>query len=136
MTKVIILSLALVGVAAVVPGSEPARISAAVAIPADRASNWVSVTHAEVRRKSLPLGARRWFDDTVNAPRRALPRTGQQNCFPAACCGRVLAKEAYATTWQEEGKSQDRRRITKECGCAEGERGEQERRLPQDCRGT
>jgi hypothetical protein len=119
-------------------GSTPANISATVAIQANRASIWVSGTSAPVRMRSLPLGARRWFGDTkvqaggvatlVNPERlievEALPSVradesalmiaiGRGICYCAAGCERELAKEAYATTWQEEeGRQQER--ITKE----------------------
>ncbi len=67
MGKVIIVLAALIAAvasAALLTGSTPDNISPAVAIPANGASNWVSRTPPPVRKKSLPLGARRWFGDT------------------------------------------------------------------------
>jgi len=47
--------------AALLSGSTPANISPAVAIQANGASNRVSRMPPPMRKKSLPLGARRWF---------------------------------------------------------------------------
>ena len=52
-------------------------------------------------------------------------------------CSRKEA-EAYATTWQEEEQVERRikKEFTKEFGQPQDERGEQERRLPKESRGT
>lgn len=53
----VIVVAAAIAVAALLTASAPGRISSAVVISANRASNWVSRTPSPLRKKSLPRGA-------------------------------------------------------------------------------